>query len=202
MFFKYYKLLMKNGAQWVNVTIIYHHATIIQWDLEYYLFLTMSSQPLIEEVGNLINSSIDWVPQAIQDHPNHLLFQIYWTKMRGEEKPWLSRIFLQEQSPQSCRRQRAWRPSLLHLETWIMVMVMMMNSNSQVKDLLMTKMMNLAWTPNKLKEDDNDNNDNAFILDRPNDKDNDNNDHILDRPNQLNGQHQLHEANCTTAVSV
>ena len=66
----------------------------------------------------------------------------------------------------------------------------------------MTKMMNLAWTPNKLNEDDNDNNDNAFILDRPNDKDNDNNDHILDRPNQLNGQHQLHEANCTTAVSV
>ena len=126
LFFKYYKLLMKNGAQWVNVTIIYHHATIIQWDLEYYLFLTMSSQPLIEEVGNLINSSIDWVPQAIQDHPNHLLFQIYWTKMRREEKPWPSRIFLQEQSPQSCRRQRAWRPSLLHLETWIMVMVMMM----------------------------------------------------------------------------
>ena len=59
--------------------------------------------------------------------------------------------------------------------------------NPQFKDLLMTKMMNLAWTPNKLKEDDNDNNDNAFIL---------------DRPNQLNGQHQLHEANCTTAVSV
>ena len=50
----------------------------------FYLCLAVSSEPLIEEVGNLINSSINWVAQPVQDHPNHLLFQICWTKMRGE----------------------------------------------------------------------------------------------------------------------
>ena len=32
----------------------------------------MSSESLIEEVGNLVNSSINRVAQAVQDHPNHL----------------------------------------------------------------------------------------------------------------------------------
>ena len=32
----------------------------------------MSGESLIEEVGNLVNSSINRVAQAVQDHPNNL----------------------------------------------------------------------------------------------------------------------------------
>ena len=46
----------------------------------------MSSEPLIEEVGDLINGSINRVAQAVQDHPDHLPVQIGWTIRREEGK--------------------------------------------------------------------------------------------------------------------
>ena len=46
----------------------------------------MSSEPLIEEVGDLIDGSINRVAQAVQDHPDHLPVQIGWTIRREEGK--------------------------------------------------------------------------------------------------------------------
>ena len=44
----------------------------------------MSSEPLVEEVGDLIDGSINRVAQAVQDHPDHLPVQIGWTKREEE----------------------------------------------------------------------------------------------------------------------
>ena len=45
----------------------------------------MSSESLIEEVGNLVNSSVNRVAQAVQDHPNHLS-RILWLKVKVKVK--------------------------------------------------------------------------------------------------------------------
>ena len=166
----------------------------------------MSSESLIEEVGNLVNSSINRVAQAVQNHP-HNLSRLLWVKVK-REAPSQSRISLRGQLLQSCQRQTTWRPNQLRLGTWQQELLKRkertLNCEGGPFTVYCRLNLNVSMVWRSWRtwcQDVGENGDwltdveSKLLMDSAHDA-------LLDRPNQFNSKHQLHKANGPTAVSV